>query len=270
MTASKLMRQLVVFSLHGEQYAVPIGSVREIIRYTKPTPVGASRGLIQGMINLRGRVLTVVDLSGRLGHQPEIDGRTQILVLEVVNGTVGLIVDMVDGVREIPAADIQPLGVAAGEGVGDEIAAADDRLVVLLDLERTLGGVLPSPPAPQPPAPPSPAPPSPAPQPPTPQPPTPQPPTPQPPTPQPPTPQPPTPLTPTVPEPATPAAAGEKPAPTRARRATAPSSPKATADQPAPPRARRATKSPKPKATGDKPPARRSGARRPADGGGGP
>jgi purine-binding chemotaxis protein CheW len=147
MTASALQRQFVVFSLKGESYAVPIASVREIIRYAKPTPVGATSALIQGVINLRGRVVPVADLSRRLGHDPEIDSRTRILMLEVAHGTVGLIVDSVDGVREIPVANIGQLPVAVGDGgVGDEIAAIDDQLVVLMDPERTLGSVFPSPP----------------------------------------------------------------------------------------------------------------------------
>jgi purine-binding chemotaxis protein CheW len=149
MTASELQRQFVVFSLKGESYAVPIASVREIIRHTKPTPVGAASGLVQGVINLRGRLVPVVDLSGRLGHEQQIDSRTRILVLEVTGGTVGLIVDTVDGVREIPAAKIEPLPVAVSDdGLGNEVAAIDDRLVVLMEPERTLSGVFPSPPAP--------------------------------------------------------------------------------------------------------------------------
>jgi purine-binding chemotaxis protein CheW len=148
MTASEVQRQFVVFSLNGESYAVPIASVREIIRYTKPTAVGIS-GLVRGMINLRGRVVPVVDLSTRLGHELEINSRTRILVLEVAHGTVGLIVDTVDGVREIPAAKIEPLPVAVGaDGVGDEIAAVDDQLIVLLDPQRALGSVFPGPPTP--------------------------------------------------------------------------------------------------------------------------
>jgi purine-binding chemotaxis protein CheW len=144
MAAAEADRQLVVFSLHGERYAVPIGSVREIIRYTRPTPVPATSSLIQGMINLRGRVLPVVDLSTRLGRQLQVDARTRILVLEVANGTVGLVVDTVEGVRRIPGSRIAPLPVAtAGDGLGHEIAAIDDQLIVLVDPERALGAVLP-------------------------------------------------------------------------------------------------------------------------------
>jgi purine-binding chemotaxis protein CheW len=155
MTAAELERHLVVFSWHGEHYAVPIASVREIIRYTRPTVVATTSELIRGMINLRGRVLPVVDVSSRLGHQLEIDARTRILVLEVANGDIGLIVDTVEGVREIPVSKIEPMPVAgSGDGLGHEIAAIDDQLIVLVDPERALGGVLPGRPG-APPAPPA-------------------------------------------------------------------------------------------------------------------
>ncbi len=152
MTAAEPERHLVVFSWHGERYAVPIASVREIIRYTRPTAVATTSELIRGMISLRGRVLPVVDVSSRLGHELEIDAGTRILVLEVANGNIGLIVDTVEGVREIPVSKIEPLP-GAGDGLGHEIAVIDDQLIVLVDPERALGGVLPG----RPEAPPTPA-----------------------------------------------------------------------------------------------------------------
>ena len=63
-------RQLVVFTLHGEQYAVPIETVREIVRYTRLTATAAASGLIRGMISLRGVVVPVADLSSRLDREP--------------------------------------------------------------------------------------------------------------------------------------------------------------------------------------------------------
>jgi len=65
MTATEPERQLVVFSLHGESYALPIASVREIIRYVEPGATAVATGVIQGMISLRGRTLPVIDLSSR-------------------------------------------------------------------------------------------------------------------------------------------------------------------------------------------------------------
>jgi purine-binding chemotaxis protein CheW len=146
MTATDVERQLVVFSLHGEHYALPITSVREIIRYIPPSATAAASGVIQGMINLRGRTMPVVDLSSRLDRAPvESDRRTRILIVEVSGGALGLIVDAVDGIIHVPTERIEPLPTAADTRLGDEIAAVGERLIVLIDAERALGSVLATP-----------------------------------------------------------------------------------------------------------------------------
>jgi len=147
MPAAEAERQLVVFSLHGEHYGLPIASVREIIRYIEPGATAVASGIVQGMINLRGRTLPVVDLSSRLGRQLVTARSTRILVVEVAGGSLGLIVDGVDGILDVPVDKIAPLPAAADTGLGDEIAAVGDRLIVLIDPERALGDVLPRPPA---------------------------------------------------------------------------------------------------------------------------
>jgi purine-binding chemotaxis protein CheW len=148
-TAAEGERQVVVFSLHGERYGLPITAVREIIRYVAPSATAAARGEIRGMISLRDRTLPIVDLSGRLGQQLEVSVRTRILVLDVPGGTIGLIVDGVDGILPIPAAQIESLPIAsADDGLGDEVAAVGERLIVLIDPERAFGDVLPRKPAP--------------------------------------------------------------------------------------------------------------------------
>jgi purine-binding chemotaxis protein CheW len=132
-----------VFSLHGEHYGLPIASVREIIRFTPPRVTAAARGLIQGLINLRGRVLPVVDLSSRLGQVLQVSDTTRILVIDLARGAVGLIVDAVDGVVEIAADQIEPIpGADDDDALGHEIVALDDQLVMLLDPEQALGRLL--------------------------------------------------------------------------------------------------------------------------------
>ena len=138
-------QHLVLFSLHGELYALPVASVREIIRYVAPSATAAASGLIQGMINLRGRVLPVVDISSRLGRSLEVNSNTRILVIELAVGALGLIVDTVDGVVRLAAEQIEPVPVAVADGFGDQVAAVGDRLIPLINPERALGGVLPAP-----------------------------------------------------------------------------------------------------------------------------
>jgi purine-binding chemotaxis protein CheW len=151
--APDVERQLVVFSLHGEYYGLPIAAVREIIRYVPPSATAAATGLIQGMISLRERTLPIVDLSSRLGQRLEIGSGTRILVLEVAHGALGLIVDTVDGILPVPAERIEPLPVAADDRLGAEVAAVGDRLIVVIDPERALGDLIPAPPTPPAPAP---------------------------------------------------------------------------------------------------------------------
>src|SRR5450631_2300029 len=81
-TTSHQPQQLVVFSMHGEHYALPIVAIREIIRYQRPRAIGSISSLMQGVINLRGRVLPVCDLSSELGAMLEIDEQTRILVID--------------------------------------------------------------------------------------------------------------------------------------------------------------------------------------------
>jgi purine-binding chemotaxis protein CheW len=149
MNTSAPERQLVIFTLHGESYGLPISSVREIIRYVQPSVTAAATGLVRGMINLRGRLLPIVDLSGRLGRELEVGGQTRILVLELAAGWLGLIVDTVDGVINVPADRIEPIpGVIGDDAIGGQVAALDDRLIMLIDAERALGAALPAPPKP--------------------------------------------------------------------------------------------------------------------------
>jgi purine-binding chemotaxis protein CheW len=143
MTSTELEQQLVVFSLDGEHYALPITSVREIIRYKPPRSIGQAYGLIQGVISVRGMILPICDLSSRLGATLEIHDASRILIVEASGAAVGLIVDAVDEVLNVAAADIEPLPISDSEtGLGDQIAKVGDRLIILLDVQRAFGDAL--------------------------------------------------------------------------------------------------------------------------------
>ena len=144
-TASQAVRQLVVFSLHGEHYALAITSVREIIRYRPPRPIGSTNSLLQGVISLRGHIVPVCDLSSRLGNVLEIRDGSRILIVETSEAVFGLIVDTVDEVLLVPTDQIEPMPVAEN-GLGDQIATIDERLIILIDAEQNLAGVLVTPP----------------------------------------------------------------------------------------------------------------------------
>lgn len=135
-------RQLVVFSIADEVYAVDIHQVKEIIRVPEITRVPRTPDFVEGVVNLRGSVIPVIDLRKRLGFEAGEAGREQrIVVMEMGEQTVGMIVDSVSEVLQVDVEDIEPpspyvLSVDSQYIVG--IAKVEDRLVILLDADRVL------------------------------------------------------------------------------------------------------------------------------------
>jgi purine-binding chemotaxis protein CheW len=136
MSPAEAERQVVVFSVLGEHFALPITSVREIIRYRPPGATATANGLIRGMLSLRDRLIPIVDLSPALGGQIEAGAGSRILVVDAGAGTLGVIVDSVGGIVRISPDRVAALPAAAKRDLGEEIAAVDDRLILLLDPER--------------------------------------------------------------------------------------------------------------------------------------
>jgi purine-binding chemotaxis protein CheW len=124
-------RQLVVFTLGTEQYALPIQQVHEIIRYSEPRSVASRAHWVRGVISLRGRIVPVYDLAARLGLASELTEQTKIVIVEVGSETAGVIVD---GVEEVLTVKDEQLQEAPGADTTliESIAKIDDRLVVLL------------------------------------------------------------------------------------------------------------------------------------------
>ena len=139
MPEEPLQRQLVVFSLGEEEYALPITQVHEIIRYTEPRSVASTDPSVRGVISLRGKILPVYDLATRLGveHAAEVS-EAKIVIVETAQDMAGVIVDDVEEVITIDAEQIGEAPSAGGRGI-DGIAKIDDRLVVLLDPEGIVG-----------------------------------------------------------------------------------------------------------------------------------
>src|SRR5437870_9968302 len=94
-------RQLVVFSLGEEEYALPITQVQEIIRYTEPRAVASEAAWIRGVISLRGKIVPVCDLAARLGLSTELADNAKIVIVETDGGTAGVIVDEVEEVLTV-------------------------------------------------------------------------------------------------------------------------------------------------------------------------
>lgn len=136
------LMQLVTFSIGEEEFGVDILKVQEIIRTMEITKVPKAPDFVEGVINLRGKVIPIIDLRRRFGlSSKEHDKHTRIIVIEINNMIVGFVVDSVSEVLRIPAGTVEPPpAVVAGmeseyiSGVGK----LQDRLLILLDLDRLL------------------------------------------------------------------------------------------------------------------------------------
>jgi purine-binding chemotaxis protein CheW len=122
--------QLVVFSLGSEEYALPIGAVHEIIRFTEPRSVASEAAWIRGVIGLRGKIIPIFDLAARLGLEPTEPGK--IVIVSNGAGQVGVMVGEVEEVLTVEAEQLEEVPTANSESI-EAIAKIDDRLVVLLN-----------------------------------------------------------------------------------------------------------------------------------------
>jgi len=134
--------QVVSFEIGAEEYAVDILEVQEINRMVEITRVPTAPSYVEGVINLRGKVIPIIDLRLRFGL-PATDRTTEsrIVVVDVNRNVIGLIVDSVSEVLRIPNSLIEP--PPNGKGGGAEfhkgVGRMDNRLLILLDLKRLLG-----------------------------------------------------------------------------------------------------------------------------------
>ncbi len=138
--------QFLTFSLRKQLYGLPIGTVREINRVSDITPVPQTEPYVAGVMNLRGKVIPVIDLRLKFGLNAEAHTReTCIIVIEgqgATLGQVGMIVDSVNGVADLMAQQIEPRPSLGDDGSLDYITGMgkmEDRVIILVDIVRALG-----------------------------------------------------------------------------------------------------------------------------------
>jgi purine-binding chemotaxis protein CheW len=141
-TGSDELLQLVSFRIGGEEFGVDILKVQEINRMMEVTRVPNAPEYVDGVINLRGKVIPIIDLRRRFGmERKEHDKTTRIVVVELTGKVVGFVVDGVEEVLRIPRSVTEPPPSIVG-GVRDEYITAvgklEDRLLILLDLDKVL------------------------------------------------------------------------------------------------------------------------------------
>ena len=140
-TSKQKELQLVIFKVGEEEFGVEISQVREIVRFIHITPVPRALSFVEGVVNLRGQILAVIDLARRLNLKanPRSD-KTRIVVVEIEGSTIGMIVDEVAEVLRLDTEHIDKTPeLIAGEfqqqylkGVGK----LENRLIILIDLAK--------------------------------------------------------------------------------------------------------------------------------------
>lgn len=131
--------QVVVFRLAAEEYALPITKVKDINRVLPITKIPQAPSFMEGIINLRGSINSVVDLRGRFGlKRGEKTDDTRIMIIEFRGQTIGIIVDAVEEVLTIPAGsiDLPPMAAKLDHTYIVGIGKVNERLLVLLDIDK--------------------------------------------------------------------------------------------------------------------------------------
>jgi purine-binding chemotaxis protein CheW len=133
---------LVTFQLGREEYGIEIASVQEIIRATDITPVPGAPPHVRGVINLRGKIIPVVDLRTRFAlPQAEVNDSQRIVVIELKEKRIGMLVDGVSQVIRIPVGVVEGMpeeAISVDENFIKGIGKLDNRLVIILDLNKSL------------------------------------------------------------------------------------------------------------------------------------
>ena len=133
---------LVTFALGREEYGIPVGQVREVIRVAEITRVPQAPAHVRGVTNLRGRILPVVEIRTRLGLEPAaLTARSRIVVVEVHDRVLGILVDAVLQVAKVPLDTVAPPPEEVLSPQTDYISGVarwSSRLIILLQLEKAL------------------------------------------------------------------------------------------------------------------------------------
>jgi purine-binding chemotaxis protein CheW len=132
---------IVGFQVGRETYGVTITSLQEIVRVPEITAVPDAPDYMEGVINLRGKIVSVIDLRKRFGDKATTSTRrNRILVVEHQGRLCGLIVDSASEVLKIPASDVEPSTEVFHEGLNSVtgLAKHQGRLIVLIDMDKLL------------------------------------------------------------------------------------------------------------------------------------
>lgn len=136
-------RGFVLFRLGSEEYGLPIATVSSVIRYEEATPVPRAPHAVLGVINLRGRVIPVLDLGLRFGREPFVPGQfSRIIVAHGASGGVGIAVDAATEVASFTESEIKPVpdGILSAETarVFTGVIERNGALVILVEIDEAM------------------------------------------------------------------------------------------------------------------------------------
>jgi len=134
--------EIIAFMLHEQQFCVRTTSIREIRGWAPVTPLPHTPPEVLGVMNLRGTVIPIVDLSMKLGMPcAHTTDRSAIVVTNVIGKTIGLMVDRVSDILTVSISELQPVPDAAGSAgaYADGVIAREKAMICFLSLERIFG-----------------------------------------------------------------------------------------------------------------------------------
>lgn len=135
--------QVVVFKLGSDDYCVPVSQAREIQLYSMPTRIPNTPDFVEGVINLRGQIIPILDLKKRFGSgSTDINALTKIIIIDMDGELLGILVDSVSEVLKTPQSRFEAPPSAVRTSINNNyisgIGKIDERLLILLDLAKVL------------------------------------------------------------------------------------------------------------------------------------
>jgi purine-binding chemotaxis protein CheW len=135
--------EVLSFKLGGEEYAIRILKVQEIRGYDAVTRIASAPSYMKGVINLRGLIVPIIDMRIKFGvGEPTYDPFTVVIILNIMNHTIGMVVDSVSDVVTLPPDQIKAAPEMGGKLSGEflqGLGTVGERMLILLDIDRLLG-----------------------------------------------------------------------------------------------------------------------------------
>ena len=136
-------QQLVIFGLGKEEFGIDISSVREIVKIQHITTIPQSMDFVEGIVNLRGVIVPIVDLNKKFmttAYGDSDDAEMRIIVVNMAGQNIGILVDAVSEILRVPDEAIEPTPPIVSSGISSDfikgVAKVGERLIIFLDLDR--------------------------------------------------------------------------------------------------------------------------------------